>query len=422
MDKKVLTLWFMSACCLLSMVMVPAALATHMPTPPDTNIRMSINGTEVVSSPCTTSICTVNIASTYTVGGVTVTIAKLTTGSANPARIESDNSMDLLRMRNVKITTNTANTVTIRFWRKFPATGIGGTVNWYYEARGGGKLLKNTNLGAPNAKILFRGYVETPSGSTNTTLGSLVPPPVTCPPSDQPKLNFCVPGGNPSSAQATFNWGSGYFRTTTYFANLNRNQDRILTGYIELTLPSMANGDSLQMADTVTAGLQIQGNSSPGQGPADACETCTGEECATCANCPGSGPSQICKPKREVNAFCMTSFSSSTGPTSSTECPDCITADGQVAQSAKVPLFAKSNLDNLLEDMARGHGEHLASLASLLGVPREQYPAFFVIAQDEYSSLSLYDRVPAPEAVIAGLRERWATQSGLVSLAVRPAN
>ena len=118
----------------------------------------------------------------------------------------------------------------------------------------------------------------------------------------------------------------------------------------------------------------------------------------------------------------MTSFSSSTGPTSTTECPDCITADGQVAQFAKVPLFVKSNRDNLLEDMARGYGEHLASLASLLEVPREQYPAFFVIAQEEYSSLSLHDKVPAPEMVIAGLRERWATQSGLVSLAVRPAN
>jgi hypothetical protein len=410
MPSQALFVFAFSVVLLLSQVTVSTAT--------DNKIHMSINGTEVTlpATDCThPPICTVNIANNaYTVGGVTVTITKLTTGLTD-ARIQSDDSTDQLLMRNVKITTNTSTMVTIQFWREFPPVGAPGTITtWYYEGHGGGKILKNNNWGAPNAKIVFRGYVEKNVGlpsASNVSLGSLSLP-ASCP-TNQPQLKFCVPPGTPTSSQATFSWSNGYFRTTSQI-NLDRGVDRILTGYIELTLPIPANGDSLQMAETTTAGLQIQGNSSPGQGN-DACDTCTGEQCATCINCP-------CKPKAQVNSFCMTSFSSSTGPTSSTECPNCITADGQVTQSAKVPLFAKSNWDNLLEDMARGQGEHLASLASLLGVPREQHPAFFVVAQEEYSSLSLHDKVPAPEVMIAGLRERWATQSGLISLAVRPAN
>jgi hypothetical protein len=107
----------------------------------------------------------------------------------------------------------------------------------------------------------------------------------------------------------------------------------------------------------------------------------------------------------------MTTFSLSTGPTSSTECPNCITADGQVAQSAKLYLFAKASRDNLIENMARGHGEHLASLASLLGVPKEKYPDFFVVAQEEYSNLSLERTVPPSEVLLQHLRERWISES-----------
>ena len=420
MLSQVLYVFALSVVLLLGQVTV--STATHMPLPPDNNIHMSINGTEVTlpTTNCTSPICTVNIASAYTVGAVTVTITKLTTTS--DARIQSDDSTDQLLMRNVKITTNTSNLVTILFWRKFaPVSAPGTNTTWYYEGHGGGKILKNNNWGAPNAKIVFRGYVEKDAGlatATNISLGNLSLP-ASCP-TDQPQLKFCVPSGTPTSSAATFSWSNGYFRTTSQIM-LDRGVARILTGYIELTLPIPANGDSLQMPDTTTAGLQVQGNSSPGQGSPHACDSCTGEQCATCVNCPeGTGDPSSCKPKSQVSSFCMTSFSSSTGPTSSTQCPNCITVDGQIAQSAKVPLFVKSNWDNLLTDMARGQGEHLASLADLLGVPREQYPAFFVITQEEYSSLSLYDKVAAPEVMISSLRERWAAQSGLVSMAVQP--
>jgi hypothetical protein len=37
--------------------------------------------------------------------------------------------------------------------------------------------------------------------------------------------------------------------------------------------------------------------------------------------------------------------------------------------------------------MARRQGEHLASLATMMGVPVEQQPAFFSLAQDRYRTL-----------------------------------
>ena len=55
-----------------------------------------------------------------------------------------------------------------------------------------------------------------------------------------------------------------------------------------------------------------------------------------------------------------------------------------VAENHKLHMFAKSNWDNLSQDIARGQGEHLVSLASLLRVPAERQPAFFAYAQDRY--------------------------------------
>jgi Protein of unknown function (DUF3015) len=37
--------------------------------------------------------------------------------------------------------------------------------------------------------------------------------------------------------------------------------------------------------------------------------------------------------------------------------------------------------------MARGGGEHLASLAELMGIPDESRPEFFTLAQAQYTSL-----------------------------------
>lgn len=50
-------------------------------------------------------------------------------------------------------------------------------------------------------------------------------------------------------------------------------------------------------------------------------------------------------------------------------------------------VFVASNMDNLAQEMAQGQGDHLASLAELMGVAKEDKPAFYSFTQDQYASL-----------------------------------
>jgi len=63
------------------------------------------------------------------------------------------------------------------------------------------------------------------------------------------------------------------------------------------------------------------------------------------------------------------------------------TNDGKVWAEYKVTMFAEINFENLSQEMAQGRGEHLASLATLLGVPAEHHTEFFVMTQERYTSL-----------------------------------
>ena len=63
------------------------------------------------------------------------------------------------------------------------------------------------------------------------------------------------------------------------------------------------------------------------------------------------------------------------------------TNDGQVMADQKTTLFAAMNFENLSQEMAQGKGEHLASLATLMGIPAEQHTAFFALTQERYSAM-----------------------------------
>jgi Protein of unknown function (DUF3015) len=63
------------------------------------------------------------------------------------------------------------------------------------------------------------------------------------------------------------------------------------------------------------------------------------------------------------------------------------TNDGKIMSEHKTTMFAQLNFENLSQEMAQGQGEHLASLATLMGVPAEQQPAFFAMTQERYTSL-----------------------------------
>jgi len=63
------------------------------------------------------------------------------------------------------------------------------------------------------------------------------------------------------------------------------------------------------------------------------------------------------------------------------------TSDGKIMSEQKTTMFAQLNFENLSQEMAQGQGEHLASLATLMGVPAEHQAAFFAMTQDRYTSL-----------------------------------
>jgi hypothetical protein len=66
--------------------------------------------------------------------------------------------------------------------------------------------------------------------------------------------------------------------------------------------------------------------------------------------------------------------------------------------------FARYNWENLSQDMARGGGEHLASLAALLNVPIEDQPAFFELAQGAHQTST---GAETPKQIVASLLKTW---------------
>lgn len=50
-------------------------------------------------------------------------------------------------------------------------------------------------------------------------------------------------------------------------------------------------------------------------------------------------------------------------------------------------VFIAANADNIAQNAAQGQGEHLATLAALMGVPTHQKADFFAFAQAHYASV-----------------------------------
>lgn len=95
------------------------------------------------------------------------------------------------------------------------------------------------------------------------------------------------------------------------------------------------------------------------------------------------------------------------------------TNDGQVMASRKSEVFVAATFESLSEDMARGQGEHLASLATMMGIPLEHQPAFFSLVQDQYQSLT-EGGGDSPLAVIKAIQEAAVGHLVLAGVAERP--
>jgi len=98
-----------------------------------------------------------------------------------------------------------------------------------------------------------------------------------------------------------------------------------------------------------------------------------------------------------TNGTGMASFAISTGTSGCTN-------DGIIMAEQKVNLFAASAFEDLSQEMAQGQGEHLASLAALMGVPAEQQAAFFALTQAKYTTL-IQSGETTPVAMLTALHD-----------------
>ncbi len=83
------------------------------------------------------------------------------------------------------------------------------------------------------------------------------------------------------------------------------------------------------------------------------------------------------------------------------------TNDGKFWGEYKTTMFAEINFENLSQEMAQGHGEHLASLATLMGVPAEHQAEFFALTQKKYTTL-IQAGETSPAAMIKALNAAMA--------------
>ncbi len=77
------------------------------------------------------------------------------------------------------------------------------------------------------------------------------------------------------------------------------------------------------------------------------------------------------------------------------------TNDGLASRDHELKLYAEANIEHLAQEMAQGRGEHLASLAALLGIPQNQQNAFFKMTQERYTTLFKSDETTSSELLSA---------------------
>lgn len=94
------------------------------------------------------------------------------------------------------------------------------------------------------------------------------------------------------------------------------------------------------------------------------------------------------------------------------------TNDGQIFSEHKVTMFANLNFDNLSQEMAQGKGEHLASLATLMGVPAEHQAEFFAMTQERYTTLVQAGET-SPVALVKALNDAIAKHPVLAQVSTR---
>ena len=112
-----------------------------------------------------------------------------------------------------------------------------------------------------------------------------------------------------------------------------------------------------------------------------------------------------------TNGTGMNTFAISSGTSGCTN-------DGKIMAAHKATVFVAANFENLSQDMAQGRGEHLASLASLMGVPANHQSEFFTMTQDQYTFL-LREGAASPIAMVNAINNAIAAHPVLAQVSTR---
>ena len=80
------------------------------------------------------------------------------------------------------------------------------------------------------------------------------------------------------------------------------------------------------------------------------------------------------------------------------------TNDGKVWAEERANVFVAEPFDCLTAEIAKREGKHLASLATMMGVPVKQHSEFFALAQERYEELARAGDT-SPAAIIKALSD-----------------
>ena len=90
------------------------------------------------------------------------------------------------------------------------------------------------------------------------------------------------------------------------------------------------------------------------------------------------------------------------------------TNNGVIMSEHKTSVFAALNFENLSQDMAKGDGEHLSSLAELMNIPQENRAEFYALAQLQYQSM-IQSGESTPAALLKALTSAMSSHPLLAS-------
>jgi Protein of unknown function (DUF3015) len=314
-------------------------------------------------------------------------VTDISTNPHTTVGVQYDSGAHELVMRNVRIDVDQAVTdLEISFWR----VHSGNTGNHDYEARGGGYLWHTPSGAADNGALVFKAEVS--GGATHDIPARSAEPPTS------PRCAFgdnvakCVNGT--ATYKGNFYWSLYNHEEKNLFI---ANADRTLKGLAWLTFTS--SDDYAKFTEYSTSGLRVKGKVSTGGGQAisNECQSCTGEECDLCTYA-------IPAVKKK---WLSGSIMSTHNWLKDTDYPSAINEAGLVREEAKTLLFASSNWENLSQDIAKGNGEFLSSLATLWNVPERHQTAFFLLAQNRYMDLARKGEVK-PDCLLGALEKSLA--------------